>query len=764
MINKVGIVLLNYNGSDYFKITLESIINSKTNVSFCVGVLDNGSTPDDCLKVQSICNQCFYLNKKIDGFFIQSEKNLGFSGGNNVIIRKFLSDSSVSHICLLNSDVIVTDYWLDRLLALKVDAVGPVTNATGNEQTIGIDYSVSLENPDFQCINRFAQKRYKIFENYSVITDILYFFCVLFSRDVFMKIGLLDEQFYPGSYEDNDFCVRMSNAKVKMYINRGCYMHHFGSSSFATLDINKRVLISNENRDKFEKKWNIKCKGTTWKLLLSCRQDMEFLVKQEYHSENFALIKSEIMKIESILLHWEDVISYFQSDEYAKKILEANGRYGSNKGSLPSAYPFIMPPLEYLSGKMLLRLAGIKALHKIKRALFNQKSNHESIASVNDKVMWHNLIHTIRSNGSICVFAPIFTKDNEKDGYIQRIKAIDETILCGYIKIYLMGDNRNLDHICIEKISDDRYFVQFDSFIVEQRKQIFDLIKISKKTYIHSIMRFMTDSVAREMCDIFALPGVYHVWDVHGSVPEEYALMNANLGRDIANEVEKYLYNHVNLIVCVNNAMKDHLINKYGNPSANFIILPIFNNNISQIIDCEKDKFLLGASKPVIVYSGGLQKWQNIEQMQDAIERTMMLYFYKIFVPEPIKFQKQWGKRKTMTNVLVASRAPDEMGQEYRECRYGLVLRDDIVVNRVACPTKIIEYIQYGIIPVFKSPKIGDFVSLGIRFITIDELIQGKLPDDLKRKQMMQENYTVLKKLMVQHDEGSKELIDALSK
>ena len=44
---KVGIVILNFNGSEFLKYSLDSLLRAKTNVAYEVGVIDNGSAEKD---------------------------------------------------------------------------------------------------------------------------------------------------------------------------------------------------------------------------------------------------------------------------------------------------------------------------------------------------------------------------------------------------------------------------------------------------------------------------------------------------------------------------------------------------------------------------------------------------------------------------------------------------------------------------------------------------------------------------------------------
>jgi hypothetical protein len=70
-----------------------------------------------------------------------------------------------------------------------------------------------------------------------------------------------------------------------------------------------------------------------------------------------------------------------------------------------------------------------------------------------------------------------------------------------------------------------------------------------------------------------------------------------------------------------------------------------------------------------------------------------------------------------LESITLKSVKPEELSYYYKKCHYGFILRDDMVVNAVACPTKLVEYLYYGIIPIVKSPRIGDFSSRGYEYI-----------------------------------------------
>lgn len=728
MKNKVGIVILNYNGSEYLDVTLDALCRAKVKTAFEVGVIDNGSSLADAKRCRELCRG-YFEQTGLPGFFIPSNKNLGFSGGNNVVIRRFLEDPSITHICLLNSDVIVTDGWLDILLSTRAEAVGPVTNATGNEQTVAADYTVELGKAAFEAVNTFAKKRNAVYGDYTTESDILNFFNTVFSRSVFERIGLLDERFYPGSYEDNDFCLRMQNAGISMIIARGCYVHHFGSGSFSTLDMSRRLSIADTNRRRFEEKWGIECNDTSWKLLESCRQDMVFLEKDRKSDWALGLVSVGMTEIENMIRCWTAPHVSPQSEPPAQPAMD------------PCTAAATLT--EYVCGTELLKIAFKKAVIKLVRLLHLDKLLLQDTKATEPELCFETLLHMARSRRSICVFSPMFTKENEKDGYVQRVRAIDGTILQDYLKFYIMNDPACIEP-SLQRFDDNHFYIVFNSHDAVQREEVFRLVRLCGITYTHSLLRFMTDSVSPEMGKVFSLPHIRHIWDVHGSVPEEYELNGDRRGAELADEVEALLYARADVIVCVNRAMEKHLRGKHGDTCARFIVLPIFSPGVLKRLDSCEAKKLADGELPRLIYAGGTQKWQNMELMQDIMEKTMTDCEYRIFVPHPEEFHVLWGDRTPLKNALISSRNPEDMAEEYHCCHYGLLLRDDIVVNNVACPTKLVEYLQYGIVPILKSDRIGDFAESGLRYVKYTDLLSGKMPSMQERERMAEENYRII--------------------
>jgi tetratricopeptide (TPR) repeat protein len=73
-------------------------------------------------------------------------------------------------------------------------------------------------------------------------------------REVFEKIGPFDEQFGLGTFEDDDYCLRIRKAGYRLLIHRGCFIHHFAGRTIASVGVDPQRLLA-ENYARFRDKW-----------------------------------------------------------------------------------------------------------------------------------------------------------------------------------------------------------------------------------------------------------------------------------------------------------------------------------------------------------------------------------------------------------------------------------------------------------------------------------------------------------------------------
>jgi hypothetical protein len=106
----------------------------------------------------------------------------------------------------------------------------------------------------------------------------------------------------------------------------------------------------------------------------------------------------------------------------------------------------------------------------------------------------------------------------------------------------------------------------------------------------------------------------------------------------------------------------------------------------------------------------------------------------------------------------VESLDSQRLHQEYAKAQFGFLLRSPDLVNRVACPTKLAEYLEHGIIPILLQPEIGDLLHLGIRHVLLEDFLADRVPGDREIRLMRQENRKILEQWRMSFSQGVKEL------
>ncbi len=144
-------------------------------------------------------------------------------------------------------------------------------------------------------------------------------------------------------------------------------------------------------------------------------------------------------------------------------------------------------------------------------------------------------------------------------------------------------------------------------------------------------------------------------------------------------------------------------------------------------------KFNLSPNDVVFIYSGSTEVWQKIDLMMQIIQKLIDNKNYKFILltgntQEMTDLAKKYGLFPR-ENLFISTVPPEELGNYYDIAHYGFVLRDDHILNEVSSPTKFLEYLYFGITPILKSTKIGDFMNFNIDYITIDNLNLDFLPE-----------------------------------
>ena len=357
----------------------------------------------------------------------------------------------------------------------------------------------------------------------------------------------------------------------------------------------------------------------------------------------------------------------------------------------------------------------------------------------------------IKNKKSIIIVAPYFNEERLKDGYYKRVKAVDE-LFKDFYKVYVTYENDSQSLVFEEHPENNTTVIRYLPGSKKQTLTIALLMIACGKIYCHSVWQ------AKKK--FYKLPGVKVYVDVHGVVPEEETLYGRYEDAQMYGDIEEETVQKAECLICVTNKIKEHLQNKYGKKfKAKTIIMPIFDTNLSQYdIEVPEEKPFING-KPVVIYAGGIMKWQKIELMQKSIYNCINNANYMVLCPNPKEFWATWNYPKAK-NLIVDSKSYKDLCKDvYTKAHYGYVLRDDITVNNVACPTKIADYFKYRIVPIVNSPKIGDFIDLGMKYITLEDFNSGKLLTQKQIKEITDNNLNVLNKYVKIHEKGKKEFL-----
>ena len=192
---RVSCVVLNWNG---WADTIECLdaLQECSYPHLTIIVVDNGSTDDSVERIKAA---------HPDVLLLQSGKNLGFSGGNNIGIRQAL-DNGADYVWLLNNDARPAPDALSGLVAKAVSDKG-----------LGAVASICYFADKPSTVQAWAGSRVNLWIGYGRLCtepheddwfDSLNGTSMLISRVAIESVGLLDEGFFL-YWEDTEFCLRL---------------------------------------------------------------------------------------------------------------------------------------------------------------------------------------------------------------------------------------------------------------------------------------------------------------------------------------------------------------------------------------------------------------------------------------------------------------------------------------------------------------------------------------------------------------------------
>lgn len=242
--NTIAVIVPHYGELKYLALFVESLKLSFDR-SIELIVINNSGDEDSRVYLENLKKE-FPLMK-----VITPEHNLGFPKSINEGLRM----ANSKYILIANNDIVLPPNTLTRLLnTLESDRdfgmVGPVANSVSGLQMV---HDAAYSNLDE--MRSYAERRFATMSKAQRVFPRIAFLCTLIKREVIEKIGLLDERFTPGNFEDDDYCLRVQLAGYKTVIDDSVFVHHFGSVNFKKDGNSAYMQLIETNKKKFVEKW-----------------------------------------------------------------------------------------------------------------------------------------------------------------------------------------------------------------------------------------------------------------------------------------------------------------------------------------------------------------------------------------------------------------------------------------------------------------------------------------------------------------------------
>ncbi|HKK42346.1 MAG TPA: glycosyltransferase family 2 protein [Bacteroidales bacterium] len=225
--DKAAIVILNWNGLEYLKSFLGKVViySARQGISVCVA--DNGSTDGSAE---------WMAGHFSDVRLVTFDRNHGFAGGYNLALK----DIKAQYYILLNSDIEVTQGWLDPLIDYmdkNPDVAACQPKILSYYQKDHFEYAGAAGG----YIDRFGYTfcRGRIFEKteedkgqYESTTDIFWSSgaCMLIRPEAWEKCGGFDSDFF-AHMEEIDLCWRLNRAGYRVSYIHNATVYHVGGGA-----------------------------------------------------------------------------------------------------------------------------------------------------------------------------------------------------------------------------------------------------------------------------------------------------------------------------------------------------------------------------------------------------------------------------------------------------------------------------------------------------------------------------------------------------
>lgn len=238
----IDVILPVYNGYNILPPLLESI--PRTAMRYRLIIVDDHSSDEQILPMLSA-----YADQRENVLLVENETNIGYTRSINKALKL-----CTGHVVLLNSDIRLPEYWLERLITpiLTDETICSATPFT-NSGTICSFPTFCQDNEIYLglSVDEIDSVFGRLRPQYTTMPTGVGF-CIALNKKALDQVGLYDEENFPRGYgEENDWCQRAEQAGFRSVMVENLFVYHQHGATFSSEE--KAKLIGENSKTLNEK-------------------------------------------------------------------------------------------------------------------------------------------------------------------------------------------------------------------------------------------------------------------------------------------------------------------------------------------------------------------------------------------------------------------------------------------------------------------------------------------------------------------------------